>query len=355
MKIAYGVHGFGRGHAMRARAVLPELSRRHEVLVLAGGDAYHALSADFAVTRIPTLKYHYNRRGRLSNYQNIKRNVSMVLDLMLKGPTFQAIEQLLRDFKPDVVLTDSEAYTHRVAAQLGIPRITFDHFGLLIYCRLNLSAADRLIRWGNAFVYRWLFGEPERAVVSWFADAPTRRPGIQMVGAVIRPEVLRMAATRGDYLLAYVSKPDEFTPQVENALRSAGCPIRIYGTPRRGMDGTLEFKEIANLPFIEDLAGCRGVIATTGNQLCGEVVHFRKPMLGTPMACLEQRLNADAIERMGVGMQVPPRRVTAAVVQRFLAREAEFAASFHGSSRDGAKEALEAIERFAAELKDGNR
>ncbi|MBN1512501.1 MAG: hypothetical protein JXB13_10840, partial [Phycisphaerae bacterium] len=57
MKIAYGVHGFGRGHAMRARAVLPELFRRHEVLVLAGGDAYHALSADFAVTRIPTLKY----------------------------------------------------------------------------------------------------------------------------------------------------------------------------------------------------------------------------------------------------------------------------------------------------------
>jgi UDP:flavonoid glycosyltransferase YjiC (YdhE family) len=73
-------------------------------------------------------------------------------------------------------------------------------------------------------------------------------------------------------------------------------------------------------------------------------------MLGTPMSCLEQRLNADAIERMGVGMQVPPRRVTAEVVQRFLAREAEFVAKFHGSSRDGAKEALEAVERFAAEL-----
>jgi len=31
--IAYGVHGYGKGHAMRASAVLPELVRRHGVLV----------------------------------------------------------------------------------------------------------------------------------------------------------------------------------------------------------------------------------------------------------------------------------------------------------------------------------
>src|ERR1700685_3997997 len=36
MRIVYGVHGYGWGHATRALGVLPDLMRPHEVLVLAG-------------------------------------------------------------------------------------------------------------------------------------------------------------------------------------------------------------------------------------------------------------------------------------------------------------------------------
>jgi UDP:flavonoid glycosyltransferase YjiC (YdhE family) len=39
MRIAHGVFGYGRGHATRAAAVLPELETRHEVRIFAGGDA----------------------------------------------------------------------------------------------------------------------------------------------------------------------------------------------------------------------------------------------------------------------------------------------------------------------------
>ena len=40
MRIAYGVMGYGRGHAMRTMSVLPALMAEHEVTVFAGGDAY---------------------------------------------------------------------------------------------------------------------------------------------------------------------------------------------------------------------------------------------------------------------------------------------------------------------------
>ncbi len=338
---------------MRALAVLPELARRHDVLVLAGGDAYHALAPHYSVTRIPTLRYHYNRQGRLSNYLNVKRNLSMVLDMFWHGPTCQMVQDALHEFHPDVVVTDSEGFTHRVAPRMGLPRITFDHFGLLAYCRLPLSGLDRLVRWGNAFVYRLLFGEPDRVVVSCFFDAPTRRRGVTLVGAVIRPELRNTTPTRGEHLLVYVSKPDEFTPQFEAALRAQNCPVRVYGTPRRGVDGPLEFKELGNLPFINDLASCRAVVATTGNQLCGEVVFFGKPMVGMPMACLEQRLNADAIERMGIGRHVPRRRITADWLRDFLRRDEQYAARAGDRRRDGAKEALAAIEQYAEELAYG--
>jgi len=55
MKIAYGVMGYGRGHAMRTSAVLPSLMQEHAITVYAGGDAYDVLSPLFPTVRIPTL------------------------------------------------------------------------------------------------------------------------------------------------------------------------------------------------------------------------------------------------------------------------------------------------------------
>lgn len=351
MRIVYGVHGFGRGHAMRALAILPELIERHEVLILAGGDAYNALWPDYPVVRIPRLRYYYNRRGKLSNYLNIKHNISTVLDLKLYGSSLDMVCDHMKEFKPDVVLTDSEAFTHRAAARMGIPRITFDHFGLLAYCRLPLSSLDRLIRRGNAFVYKWLFGEPDRAVVTGFFEPPARRSGVTVVGPVIREEVRQVTPKCGDYLLVYLSQGDqEYTQQMEQALMELDLPVRVYGTSRRGLQNNVQYKPLANLPFIEDLAGCRAILATTGNQLCGEVIYFGKPMLGIPLPCLEQRINAQQIERIGIGMQARKKKISASMIRAFLSQEERFAQSARREFRDGKREALDAIERYMQEL-----
>ena len=351
MRIAYGVHGYGRGHAMRALAVLPELTKRHEVLILAGGDAHNAIASTYPVTRIPTLRYYHDSRGKLSNYLNAKRNLPMVLDLMLQGPSLGMVMDALTEFRAELVVTDSEAFTHRAAGRLRIPRVSFDHFGLLVYCRPEMSRWDRLICWGNGLMYRWLLGEPDRAIVSCFFDAPARRRGVRVVGPVIREAVRQVEPTRGEHLLVYVSQGEsEYTPSIERALSALDCPVRIYGTPHRGQQGNLEYKPIDNRAFIEDLASCRAILATTGNQLCGEVIYFGKPMMGMPIACLEQRLNADQIDRLGIGMKVSRSQVTAERLRTFLTREQAYAKNVQREFRDGAREAVEAIERFAAEL-----
>jgi uncharacterized protein (TIGR00661 family) len=355
MRIVYGVHGYGRGHAMRALAVLPHLKDRHELLVLAGGDAYQALWPEYAVVRIPDLRYHYTRKGKLSNFLTCKHNLPAVLDLFLQGPALGMVMDTIADFRPDVIITDSDAYTHHAARRLKIPRITFDHFGVLVYCRPEMNFADRIRCRGNAFVYQSLFGEPERAVVSSFFDAPAKRRGVKTVGPIIRREVRDVTPRKGNYLLVYLSQGHhQYTPQLEQALLELDCPVRIYGTPRRGMQNNLQFKPLANIPFIEDLAGCRAILATTGNQLCGEILYFGKPMLGVPMNVLEQRLNAIHIEKMGFGKQISTSHIDGRLLKDFLAREKEYARNAGEYFRDGTAEAVAAIEEYAAELTTPN-
>lgn len=350
MRIAYGIHGYGRGHAMRALAVLPQLAARHDLLILAGGDAYLALQPAYPVLRIPTLQYYYDHEGRLSRWRTFTRTLPALTDLAVAGPALQMVMDALEHFRPDVVVSDSEAYTHRAARRLKIPRISFDNFGVLVYCRPPLRGLDRLKAWAQAQVYRALFGEPDRAIVANFMAIPSPRKDVQVVGAVIREEVRRVTPTRGEHLLVYMSKGEhEYTPQIERALAGLDCPVRIYGVPRTGKQGNLEYKPAANEPFIHDLASCRAVFGTTGNQLLGEVIYFGKPMLGMPIDCLEQRMNAARMESMGVGLQVPRHRVSTEVIRDFLAREGEFIAKVDRPEVDGASEAVAAIERFAAE------
>lgn len=351
MRIAYGIHGYGRGHASRAQAVLPALASRHDLLILAGGDALDALESDHPILRIPTLEYCYDSSGAISRRRTLRRNLPGILDLFLKGPSLELVMAALKEFRPDVVVSDSEPYTHRAARALGIPRISFDNYGVLVHCRPALSGADRFRARASAAAYRILFGRPERAIVANFTALPSRRPDVCVVGAVIRPEVRAATPQRGEHLLVYLSKGEhEFTPRIEQALLGVGVPIRVYGTPRRGLQANLQFKPPANLPFIEDLATCRAVFGTTGNQLLGEVRYFGKPMLGMPIDCLEQRMNAVQLEQMGFGQAITRSRVTAEAIRGFLVRADRFGGHDVSARHDGAEAAVEAIERYAAEL-----
>jgi uncharacterized protein (TIGR00661 family) len=357
MRILYAVHGYGRGHATRALAVLPELARRHTLLCLAGGDAYTAIWPDFPAVRIPMLSFAYvPGTGRVSRRQTLRRNLPAVLDLLCRGPVFETVRGIVTEFGPDVIISDAEAWSHQVAAELRIPRIGFDHIGLMAYCRPEVEWRDRAGAWFNAACYRWLMGQPDRVLVSSFYPVRPRRPEVKVVGTLLRRAVRDLTPRRGDHLLAYFNQgKDQLRPAIVQALAGAGSPVHVYGSDRQGQDGPLTFLPLSNLPFLEDLASCRAVISTAGNQLIGEAIYLGKPVCVMPEACVEQRLNAAAVERLGIGMRLSARQFSAPRLRGFLARLDGYEANLARHVRDGVRESLEAIEQFLTELVPGAR
>jgi uncharacterized protein (TIGR00661 family) len=335
-------------------AVLPELRRHHEVVVLAGGDAYETLAPQHPVVRIPTLRYGYGPDGKRSLSRTFGENLRHVADVLFGGPSLRQVEYLARHVRPHVAICDAEPWTHTVAARLRIPRISFDHFGILAYCRPPMAWLDRIRSLRDVLAYRGLMGRPDRVIVSSFYDGGRREPRVRFVGPLLREDVLRTKPSRGDHLLAYFNQGDkQLTPRIEDAMRTLGMPVIVYGTTRRGSDGPLSFRAPSNRPFLEDLAGCRAVFSTAGNQLVGEAMWFAKPMLVMPEDTVEQRLNAAAVERAGLGLQIDSRRITRFAFERLLADEGRFRDAARGNARDGRADAIAALERFARELTTG--
>lgn len=352
MRIAYGVMGYGRGHAMRTRAVLPALMQDHDITVYAGGDAYDVLAREFPTVRIPVIGYRYNAQGGHSLPRTVSENFAGMSDLLFGGAGMDAVEQEFRARRTELVISDSEAWTHRVAQRLKLPRISFDHVGIIAYCKPHFPPELWLAGMRDAWGYRAMMGVPERILISSFYPAEPAYPGVKIVGPMQREAILRAQPVEGDSLLCYFNKGEhQYLPHVDRALRELDCPVIIYGTPYRGRVENLDFRAPSNEGFVQDLAACRAVLSTAGNQTIGEAIHLGKPILAVPEDAFEQRLNAHLIERMGVGMQASLRGLTPSDVDRFMGNTAWYRSNMKDHARDGYAEAVATLRQYIEELR----
>jgi uncharacterized protein (TIGR00661 family) len=358
MRIAYGVHGYTRGHATRAASVLTDLTRRHDVLIFAGGDAYEALRHRFDVVKIRTLGFSYGKGGKMSKLDTIRRNVPKLWDLFARGPHFARIAKRLKAFGPDVVISDAEAWTHRAALALGIPRIGFDHFGVMVYCRVPMPVGDRMISLLDRSLYRFLMGDPERVLVSSFYSARPNSLDVRLVGPLVGDDVSELEPTDGGHLLCYLNMGrDQLSDRVRDALSACGRPVRAYGPGLAKVEApdNVTFHEPNRTGFLADLASCHAVLSTAGNQLVGEALHLGKPLLVMPEATVEQRLNGAAVARMGIGERSSFDEIDEGVIRRFLGQRDEFAAAARQHATNGRREALERLETWFEELARSRR
>ncbi|MDI3260754.1 MAG: glycosyltransferase family protein [Sinobacteraceae bacterium] len=351
MRIAYGVMGYGRGHAMRSAAALAALAAEHEITVFAGGDAYEVLSPHFPTVRIPTLGYVYNDRGTYSVPRTLARNLAPLTDVLLAGAGREQVEREFRRRRIELVISDSEAWTHRAAMKLGLPRIGYDHVGIIAYCKPHFPPELRLAGARDAHAYRLLMGVPQRILISSFYPAEPAYPQVRLVGPMLREAVLRTKASEGEFLLAYFNKGEhQYSASLDRTLRQLERPVVIYGTPHRGVSDNLEFRAPSDEGFVRDLAACRAVIATAGSQLIGEAIHFGKPILALPEDAFEQRLNAWMVERLGIGLRGDRRRLAPADVDRFMGDYDRYRSNMSRQARDGRAEAIAALRQFIDEL-----
>jgi len=349
VRIAYGVHGYGRGHAVRALAVLAELSARHDVLVLAGRDAL-GLLAPHRAEPIPCLGFAY-LGARLSAARTLRDNAGLLAELALGRGAVRAVEERLAAFRPDVVVSDSEPLVLRAAGRLGIPRIGLDHVGIIAWCRPAAPLADALRLERDAVIYRLLMGRPERAIVSSFFPAPPSHAGVFRVPPILRAQVLRASPSDAGHLLVYFnSQPLLLGPSVLEAVAGAGLPAVIYGADREGRDGPLTFRRIDPDRFVEDLAAARAVLSTAGHQLASEALHLGKPMLLCPEESAEQRLNARELVRLGAGRGARAETLDARTLRAFLGGLDAHREALARLPRQGNAPALALLEAVACSL-----
>jgi uncharacterized protein (TIGR00661 family) len=349
MRILYGVVGEGMGHAMRSRVVLEHLvSQDHEVQIMASGRATDFLAKRFAgVNRI-----HGFHMIMEENRIRLGKTVwSNVLAGTAGVPTnIAAYFDLLKGYRPEVVISDFESWTYLYAKTHRLPILSIDNMQIINRCthpKEILAGEENAFRIAKGFV-KGKLPFCDAYFVTTFFHPHVRKSDTRLFPPILRPEIERARATRGEHLLVY--QTGEGYEGLAKTLAETKLECRIYGMRRsiktEEVEGNLRYRPFSEDVFIDDLAGARAVIAGGGFTLMGEAVYLHKPMLSVPLGKqFEQIMNARYLEHEGYGKYAPslddPRAVFAFL--EALPTFEERLARFH---QDGNKELFGALDQF---------
>lgn len=320
-RILYGVHGTGHGHAMRALTLARKL-RAHDFLFVANDDAARVLG-EFPLARIPNLGTVFR------NYQvDVPASIAKAVPILWRRKAIiREVLDIIRDFKPDVCMTDLEYFVPNAAKRAGLPCLTLDHQHILTCCDHGSLPRDM---WFDYVVQglspRYLFRPTsDNIIISFYAPQVLprykRTCRMRVAPPILRDQVLGLRPQDDGHVLVYQSNSTH-RALIDFLLHSTQRTCYVFGYDRtEGREGNVVFMQKSEQGFLDLLEGCAYVIQGGGHTLMTESLYLGKPILTLPLkAMIEQRINALYVERLGFGMQADMRALEPNVLHTFESR-----------------------------------
>lgn len=313
-RILYGINGEGMGHAVRSRVVIEHLLKQgNEIFIVTSNRAYKLLSTHFEnVFDVHGLRMIYKNNKVL----NLRTGIYNLSKITVGAPkSLHKLIKIIKNFKPQIIISDLELYTNYVAKLFRIPLLCIDNNHAMAVSKVKMP-----LRYKKDYIIAKLIvkSQVNRAkfyILTTFFDINPTIENIKIFSPILREEVLGAKPKDGDYYLVY--QTSDRSKNTIKILKKVDEKFIVYGFHKNLREGNLIFREFSEKNFIDDLKNCKAVITNGGFTLMTEALYLRKPILSIPIRKqFEQILNCLSLERMGYGKFNP--RFTKKVLQVFI-------------------------------------
>lgn len=296
-RIIYGVCGEGMGHAIRSVPVIEHLKKKHDVKIFSSGKAYTHLSARFDdVKEIQGLHIIYKK----DSIDEIKTLSSNLMNLAGIARSFRFMWGQIKNFKPDVIISDMEIISAHIGLLKRIPVISIGNHHTTGKINAGYPKRYWLNRLEVKIVNRLIMPTAKAYFVTSFFYAEPKSKKTFIVPPILRDSVLGMKAQDKGYILVY--QTSDSNKKLIEELKRADEKFIIYGFNTEKKDKNLVFRRFNEKKFFDELAGCKALITNGGFTLITEAIHLGKPILSIPIKRhFEQTFNAIYIEKLGYG------------------------------------------------------
>jgi uncharacterized protein (TIGR00661 family) len=286
MKILYGIQTTGNGHISRSREVVRELKKLgHEVQVLFSGSKPEMQSdlTEFEPYQLCQGLTFCTKRGKLKYLQTA---------IQLNFFKFYQDIKSFDGFDCDLVITDFEPISARIARRQSLPSIGLGHQYAFVH-EIPMNGDNPLTR----FVIKNFAPVDYPVGLHWHHfNQPILPP-------IVPDKIKRGHEKIENMILVYL--PFERLEEILAMVKPFGrYDFYIYHRLIEAEDsGNIHLRPYSRPGFLADLNDCEGVISNAGFELASEAMALGKKILVKPLAGqMEQTSNALSLATLKLGM-----------------------------------------------------
>ncbi len=343
-KILYGVAGEGLGHAVRSKVIIESLMHGNEVRVVTSAKAYSYLSKFFDVEKIEYFKiaYHNNKAANLLTFLNNFIRFPLILARGWK------ILRIIKEFKPDVIITDFEPLVSYFAYFKKIPLISIDNQHIITDA-IHKNIPKKY--WLNAIIAKLVIKlfifKSRKCLINSFYGCELKDKNSVLINPLLRKEIVNLKTSYKNHILVY--QTSKSNNKLIKELQKINEKFIVYGFYENKNLGNVILKDKEEKEFLKDLASCKAVIVNGGFTLISEALYLKKPLLSIPVKNqFEQILNAIYVERLGYGMHAE--ETSREIIEKFINDIPKFRKKLAGYKKYDNNEALRKINEAVKEL-----
>jgi len=320
-RILYGVMGDAGGHVARSLAIAQRL-KDHEIVFVGGGRVAELAKSGYSVVDAPVLGTVLNE-NRVDAIATAREAAGA---LWRRAEIADRLGGVIREFDPDLIVTDYEYFLPRAALRLGRPCVSVDRQHALTRCRYRPPPGHWLSRWLTLGIIRTMYNAATHWLICSFAPMqPIDATSTEVLPPVLREDVTRFQASAGEHAVVYLRGASQ--NWVRGLLGNRRRRYLIYGFDLAHEEGNLAFRRSSAENFLADVASCAYVISNGGHNVISEALYYGKPMLCFPVGLFyEQLVNAHLLAEAGYGLYNEPDANAGVTLDRFEANLESFQA-----------------------------
>ena len=299
-RILYGLCGEGLGHASRSKILINYLNKHdHEIRIVAGGKSYNFLSKEFdSLYKIewPSVIYKNNKVEVLHSALRV-----FYRTLVSSIKSFFMVRKIIKDFKPDLLITDAEPISHYAAFFSQMKRISIDNPHALLYRKYKVKFGEYLAWFFLTDAIKVSIFNADKYIIYDFFDEQIDNKQVLFLKPLIQEGILKQKPVYGDHIFVYQTSTS--SGFIYDILKKFDEKFIIYGSNKDIVDGNLVFKRFNETDFYHDISHAKAVITNGGFTVISEALYLKKPIFSLPINYqFEQILNGKFVEKLGVGV-----------------------------------------------------
>jgi len=225
-----------------------------------------------------------------------------VFKAFIKSPSsFLKVRKILKEFEPDILITDAEPISFFASSFSNIKRISIDNPQALLHREYTVKFGEYLSRFVLLVAVKISVLGADKYLIYDFFDEQIDDKKVLFLKPLIQDGILKQKPEEGDHIFVYqTSISSKF---ICNILKNIDEKFIIYGFNKDHIDGNLTFKKFNDEEFYKDISSAKAIITNGGFTVISEALYLKKPIFSLPIKKqFEQMLNGKFVEQLGVGV-----------------------------------------------------